>query len=61
MSAARSQLNYPRICALKDNKACVQAGAALCADSVPTSEYEETVNKARGMLRAIQRAKELGV
>jgi anthranilate synthase component 1 len=38
----------------------VQAGAGVVADSDPTYEYNETVNKARGMLRAIQRAKELG-
>ncbi len=49
-----------RTCVLKDGKAYVQAGAGVVADSVPTSEYEECVNKARGMLRAIQRAKDLG-
>lgn len=32
----------------------VQAGAGLVADSVPTSEYQETLNKARGMLEAIR-------
>ncbi len=32
----------------------VQAGAGLVADSVPESEYEETLNKARGMLEAIR-------
>jgi anthranilate synthase component I len=32
----------------------VQSGAGLVADSVPTSEYEETLNKARGMLEAIR-------
>jgi len=29
----------------------------VVADSVPASEYEETVNKAKGMLRAIALAK----
>ena len=48
-----------RTCVLKDNKAYVQAGAGVVADSDPTYEYNETVNKARGMLRALQRAKEL--
>jgi anthranilate synthase component 1 len=48
-----------RTCLLKDGRAYVQAGAGVVADSDPTSEYEETVNKARGMLRALQRAKEL--
>lgn len=31
----------------------VQAGAGLVADSVPESEYQETLNKARGLLEAI--------
>lgn len=31
----------------------VQAGAGVVADSVPTSEYQETINKARGMLTAL--------
>lgn len=33
--------------------AYVQAGAGIVADSVPASEYEETLNKARGLLKAI--------
>ncbi|MDA0672084.1 MAG: anthranilate synthase component I family protein [Cyanobacteria bacterium] len=32
----------------------VQAGAGLVADSVPESEFQETLNKARGMLEAIR-------
>ncbi len=32
----------------------VQAGAGLVADSVPELEYEETLNKARGLLEAIR-------
>ncbi|MEB3357517.1 MAG: anthranilate synthase component I family protein [Synechococcales bacterium] len=32
----------------------VQAGAGLVADSEPQREYEETLNKARGMLEAIR-------
>jgi anthranilate synthase component 1 len=31
----------------------VQAGAGIVADSVPSAEYEETLNKARALLRAI--------
>ncbi|MDP4638485.1 MAG: chorismate-binding protein, partial [Verrucomicrobiales bacterium] len=46
-----------RTVALKDGKAYVQAGAGVVADSVPANEYEETVNKAKGMMRAIERAK----
>ncbi len=49
-----------RTCLLKDGKAYVQAGAGVVADSDPTYEYEETLNKAKGMLRAISLAKTLG-
>ena len=31
----------------------VQAGAGVVADSQPTAEHEETLNKARGMLKAL--------
>ncbi len=34
--------------------AYVQAGAGIVADSVAASEYEETLNKARGLLKAIE-------
>jgi anthranilate synthase component 1 len=36
----------------------VQAGAGLVADSEPEKEYEETINKARGLLEAIRCLKE---
>ncbi len=49
-----------RTVVLKGGRAYVQAGAGVVADSVPENEYEETVNKAKGMLRAIERAKHLG-
>jgi anthranilate synthase component 1 len=49
-----------RTCVLKGGHAYVQAGAGVVADSDPTYEFNETVNKARGLLRALQRAKELG-
>ena len=32
----------------------VQAGAGIVADSDPATEYEETQNKARALLRAIE-------
>ncbi len=40
----------------KDGRAYFQAGAGIVADSVPESEYVETVNKARAMLQAIEMA-----
>ena len=42
------------IAVVQDGKAYVQAGAGIVADSVPATEYEETLNKARGMLKAIE-------
>jgi anthranilate synthase component 1 len=35
----------------------VQAGGGLVADSVPETEYQETVNKARAVLRAVAMAR----
>ncbi|MGC4007352.1 MAG: anthranilate synthase component I [Pirellulales bacterium] len=42
-----------RTLVVADGKAYVQAGAGIVADSDPTAEFEETLNKARGMLKAI--------
>jgi anthranilate synthase component 1 len=36
--------------------ATIQVGAGIVADSEPEQEYQETMNKARGMLRAIEMA-----
>ncbi len=41
---------------IKGNKIYVQAGAGIVADSVPEKEYEETVNKAMGMMKAVDMA-----
>jgi len=35
-------------------KAYIQAGGGIVADSVPSREYEETINKAKALLRAIE-------
>jgi anthranilate synthase component 1 len=43
-----------RTMVLLDGTAYVQAGAGIVADSVPSSEYEETLNKARGLLKALE-------
>jgi anthranilate synthase component 1 len=32
----------------------VQAGAGVVADSVPAAEYEETLSKAKAMLKAVE-------
>ncbi len=43
-----------RMLLIKDNKVYVQAGAGIVADSKPEMEYEETVNKAKAMLKTLQ-------
>ncbi|REJ70167.1 MAG: anthranilate synthase component I, partial [Planctomycetota bacterium] len=43
-----------RTIVVQGDRAYVQAGAGIVADSVPESEYHETLNKARGMLKAIE-------
>lgn len=40
----------------KKDKAYIQAGAGIVADSDPELEYKETLNKARGMFKAIEMA-----
>jgi len=45
-----------RTIVVKGKKAYVQAGAGIVADSVPEKEYQETVNKAKAQLRAIELA-----
>ena len=39
---------------IQGQTAYVQAGGGIVYDSLPASEYEETVNKARGLLKAIE-------
>jgi anthranilate synthase component 1 len=42
---------------LKGKKGYIQAGAGIVADSVPEKEYEESVNKAKAVITAIERAR----
>jgi anthranilate synthase component I len=48
-----------RCAVLKNGKAYFQAGAGIVADSNPQSEYEESVNKARAMAKALAMAKQI--
>ena len=43
---------------IADGKAYVQAGAGIVADSNPAAEYQETLNKAGGLLKAIEITRE---
>ncbi len=48
-----------RTVVLKRGQAYIQAGAGVVADSIPESEYVETVNKAAAAVRAVERARGL--
>ena len=48
-----------RSAVLKNGRAYFQAGAGIVADSEPSREYEETVNKARAMTQALALAARL--
>ena len=45
-----------RTIVIEGRRACVQAGAGIVADSNPTAEYEETRDKARALIRALELA-----
>lgn len=47
-----------RTIVVNGKSAYIQAGAGIVADSVPSREYQETVNKAKAMIKAIQAAEE---
>src|ERR1700688_3574341 len=48
-----------RCAVLKSGKAYFQAGAGIVADSDPQREYEETVSKARAMMKALAMASQM--
>jgi anthranilate synthase component 1 len=43
-----------RTMVITGGKVYLQAGGGVVADSVPANEYQETINKARALLRAIE-------
>jgi anthranilate synthase component 1 len=42
-----------------DDKGSVQAGAGIVADSVPELEHQESLNKAKAVIHAVERAREM--
>ena len=50
-----------RTAVVKDGRAYVQAGAGVVADSDPDYEFNETINKAMGLVKGIERAGCLGL
>ena len=47
-----------RLAYKKNGAVCVRSGAGIVADSVPDSEYQECLNKAAAVVRAIETAQE---
>jgi len=47
-----------RTAVIKDKTLYIQAGAGIVADSVPSLEWKETMNKARAMFHAVKLAEE---
>jgi len=47
-----------RTIVIQGDTAYVQAGAGIVADSIPENEWNETLNKAKGLLKAIELAEE---
>ena len=47
-----------RTAVIKDKVLYIQAGAGIVADSVPRNEWDETMNKARAIFRAVSMASE---
>ncbi len=45
-----------RTAVIKNSQLTVQAGAGIVADSQPAMEWEETQNKARAIVKAVQLA-----
>jgi anthranilate synthase component I len=43
---------------VEGKKGFIQAGAGIVADSIPDKEYEESLNKAKAVVRAVERARE---
>jgi anthranilate synthase component 1 len=42
---------------IKNKRAYLQAGGGIVADSDPQKEYQESVNKAQALLRAVEKAR----
>lgn len=45
-----------RTLVVKDGRAYIQAGGGIVADSVPEKEFQETINKSRALVKAIEMA-----
>ncbi len=50
-----------RIAYKKNGRVFIRSGAGIVADSAPEKEYEECINKAKAVVRALELAKEVNV
>ena len=48
-----------RTMVIKNGRAYIQAGCGVVADSDPTAEYQESLNKAKALLRALDEAENI--
>ena len=48
-----------RIAYKKNGRVFVRSGAGIVADSIPDKEYDECINKARAVVRALELAQEV--
>jgi len=49
-----------RTAVIRGNEIFIQAGAGIVADSVPEREWEETRNKAKALIKAVEIAEGIG-
>tara|TARA_A100001234_G_C12562324_1_gene357957 strand:+ start:21 stop:380 length:360 start_codon:yes stop_codon:yes gene_type:complete len=47
-----------RTCVIKNKRLYIQCGAGIVYDSIPESEWEETINKGKAIIKAIERLRE---
>ena len=47
-----------RTCVIKSNKLYIQCGAGIVHDSVPENEWDETINKGKAIIRALEKLRE---
>jgi anthranilate synthase component 1 len=48
-----------RTMVIKNGRAYIQAGGGVVADSTPSNEYQESLNKAKALLRALDEAEKI--
>ncbi len=47
-----------RTCVIRSNKLYIQCGAGIVYDSIPENEWEETINKGKAIIRALEKLRE---